>query len=271
MKDYPATPDGLRVDRDVEAGVLRLAFDRVDRRNALTDDIVLGLIELIEAAGSDEAVRVIHLTGEGDHFCSGFDLSLRGKPDTPPRTGATQRQMRWHVNRLIPTMLETQTPIVVAARGWVIGLGLNIALAADFAVVADDARLWAPFVGAGFTPDSGSSWLLPRLAGVARAKDMLLLGRKVSGLEAAEWGLVHQAVEGRALDTVAGDLVAELAAAPTVALGLTKLLINRGLDTDLPRHLADEAFAIELSSRSEDFTEASRAKRDKRAPDFRGR
>lgn len=161
MKDYPATPDGLRADRDVEAGVLRLAFDRVDRRNALTDDIVLGLIELIEAAGSDEAVRVIHLAGEGDHFCSGFDLSLRGKPDTPPRTGATQRQMRWHVNRLIPTMLETQTPIVVAARGWIIGLGLNIVLAADFAVVDDDARLWAPFVGAGFTPDSGSSWLLP--------------------------------------------------------------------------------------------------------------
>ena len=271
MKDYPTTPDGLLVDRDEGTGVLRLSLDRADRRNAITDDIVLALIDLIEAAGSDEAVRVVHLTGEGDHFCSGFDLALRGKPDVPPRTGSTQRQLRWHVNRLIPTMLQTQIPIVVSARGWVIGLGLNIALAADFCVVADDARLWAPFVDAAFTPDSGSSWLLPRLAGVARAKDMLLLGRKVTGLEAADWGLVHQSVEDRALDTVAGELVDQLAAGPTVAIGLTKLLVNQGLDETLDRHLAEEALALELSSRSEDFSEASRAKREQRAPDFRGR
>lgn len=271
MKAYPAAPDGLLVDLDAERGTLVLTIDRVERRNALTDEIVLALVEAIEAAGSDEAVRVIHLTGAGDHFCSGFDLGSRGEPEVAPRAGATQRTMRWHVNRLIPTILETQTPVVVSARGWMIGLGLNIALAADFAVVAEDARLWAPFVGAGFTPDSGSSWLLPRLAGVARAKDMLMLDRRVSGLEAAEWGLVHQAVEARAVDTVARELVDRLAASPTVALGLTKLLVNRGLTVDLERHLVDEALAIELASHSEDFVEAGRAKREQRDPDFTGR
>ena len=111
LRTYPEPIDGLSTDHD--GPILRLRIDRPERRNAITDDIVLGLIELIEVAGSDESVRVIHLSGTGEHFCSGFDLSLRGNTDDKPRTGATQRQMRWHVNRLIPSMLETQTPIVI--------------------------------------------------------------------------------------------------------------------------------------------------------------
>jgi 2-(1,2-epoxy-1,2-dihydrophenyl)acetyl-CoA isomerase len=269
MKPYPDTVDGLTVERS--DGTLQLTLDRPDRRNANTDEIVQALIGTIESAGGDDSVRVIHLTGTGDHFCSGFDLSGRTKPDSPPRTGETQRRMRWQVNELIPTMLETQTPIVTTARGIAYGLGLNLLLASDFAVVADDARIRSPFVGAGFTPDSGSSWLLPRLVGVARAKEILLLGREISGTTAAEWGLVHSAVPAAEVDAAGSALVAELAAAPTVAVGLAKTLVHRALTADLPRHLADEAMAIELSSRSEDFKEASRARRDKRDPDFTGR
>ena len=269
MKQHPTPPDGLVVE--VDGPVLRLRLDRPDRRNAVTDDMVLALIETIEAAGSDEAVRVIALSGTGEHFCSGFDLGLRGQSDAKPRVGATQRQMRWHVNRLIPTMLETQTPIVTAASGYVIGLGLNLVLASDFAVVADDARLRAPFTGMGFTPDSGASWLIPRLVGVARAKEMLLLSREITGLRAAEWGLVHRSAPEKSVAAVAEELVAELARAATVAVGLTKLLVQRSVTVDLGRHLADEALAIELSSRSGDFQEHARARRDGRAPDFEGR
>jgi 2-(1,2-epoxy-1,2-dihydrophenyl)acetyl-CoA isomerase len=269
MKDYPAPPEGLVVERD--GGVLRLRLDRPERRNAITDDMVLALIETIEAAGSDESVRVIALSATGEHFCSGFDLGLRGRTDERPRIGSTQRQMRWHVNRLIPTMLETQTPIVTAASGYVIGLGLNLVLASDFAVVAEDARLRAPFTGLGFTPDSGASWLVPRLVGVARAKELLMLSREITGLQAAEWGLVHRAAPLPAVPAVADDLVTELAGAATVAVGLTKLLVQRSLTVDLERHLADEGFAIELSSRSSDFQEAAKARKDRRAPDFDGR
>ena len=269
MKPYPDPVDGLRVDhRD---GALEVTIDRPERRNAVTDAIVQALIGTIESAGGDESVRVIHLSGTGDHFCSGFDLSGRTKPDSPPRTGETQRRMRWQVNELIPAMLETQTPIVTTARGTAYGLGLNLLLASDFAVVADDARLRSPFVGAGFTPDSGSSWLLPRLVGVARAKEVLLLGREISGATAADWGLVHTAVPAEEIEATGQALIAELATAPTVALGLAKTLVHRALTADLPRHLADEAMAIELSSRSEDFREASRARREKRDPDFTGR
>ncbi|MFI5045889.1 MAG: enoyl-CoA hydratase/isomerase family protein [Acidimicrobiia bacterium] len=269
MRPYPPDVEGLAVETD--DGILRMRLDRPDRRNAITDDMVLAMIDLVEVAGSDESVRVIHLSGTGDHFCSGFDLSLRGGSNDAVRAGATQRQMRWHVNRLIPALLETQTPVVTSVKGWCIGLGMNLALASDFVVAADDARFWAPFAEAGFTPDSGGSWLVPRLVGVARAKEMLMLGRKIDGTQAAEWGLIHRAVPAGDVDAVADELVSELAAAATVAVGLAKLLVQRSLTVDLTRHLEDEALALELSSRSEDFHENSRARREKRPPTFRGR
>jgi 2-(1,2-epoxy-1,2-dihydrophenyl)acetyl-CoA isomerase len=269
MKEYPLPPEGLTVER---AGpVLRLRLDRPERRNALTDDMVLAMIETIEAAGSDESVRVIALSATGENFCSGFDLGERGGAEEKPRVGSTQRRMRWQVNRLIPTMLETQTPIVTGARGWIIGLGLHLVLASDFAVVAEDARLRSPFATMAFTPDSGGSWLIPRLAGIARAKDMIMLGREVSGAQAADWGMLHRAVPTEQVDDVAEGLIDELASAATIAVGLSKLLIHRGLSVDLERHLADEALAIELSSRSDDFHEHARARRDKRDPKFQGR
>lgn len=272
MKAYPASVDGLVVDRD--GAIIRLLLDRPERRNALTDEIVMSMIDTIEAAGSDESVRVVSLAAGGDNFCSGFDLGVRGARggEAPrPRVGSIQRRLAWHVNRLIPTMLSTQVPIVAAAKGWVAGLGLHVLLACDFAVVADDARLWEPFVGSGFTPDSGGTWLLPRLVGVARAKEMLMLGREVSGAQAAEWGMVHRAVPVGEVDAVASELTAELAAAATVSVGLAKWLMHTGLGLELERHLHNESLAMELSSRSDDFREGASARAEKRPPNFTGR
>jgi 2-(1,2-epoxy-1,2-dihydrophenyl)acetyl-CoA isomerase len=268
VKPYPDAPDGLLVER--EGRVLRIRLNRPERRNAMTDEMVLGLTETLDAAGSDDEMRVISLCAEGADFCSGFDLAQRDTTERP-RAGSTQRRMRWHVNRLIPTMLEVQVPIVTAATGWIAGLGLNLLLASDFAVVADDARLWSPFTSAGFTPDSGGSWLLPRLVGMARAKEMLMLGRQISGSDAGGWGLVHRAVPSSEVERLAAELVGELAGAATVAVGLAKLLIHRSLSTELNAHLADEALALELASRSEDFKEGRRARVEKRRPDFEGR
>ncbi|MDW3219514.1 MAG: enoyl-CoA hydratase-related protein [Acidimicrobiales bacterium] len=270
-KPYPIDVDGLEIVTHHDRGVLELTIDRPDRRNAVTDDIVQALIGAIEAAGSDDEVRVVRLDGRGDHFCSGFDLAGRAKPDGPLRAGETQRRMRWQVDELIPAMLETQTPIVASVRGTAMGLGLAMALAADFAIVADDARLSSPFVRSGFTPDSGSSWLLPRLVGVARAKDMLLLGTTIDGATAAGWGMVHTAVPAGDVGAATDALVERLATSATVAVGLAKSLVHRSLTADLDRHLADEAMAIELSSRSADFAEWSRARREKRDPEFDGR
>lgn len=269
MSDYPSC-DGLQVRLD--GGVLRLTIDRPEKRNALTDEIVAAMIDSLSLAGRDEAVRAVVLTGTGAHFCSGFDIVARNREGGGrPRVGSIQRRVPALAHRLIPLMASVQTPIVALAQGWVAGIGLHLVLAADFAVVADDARLWEPFAERGFTPDSGATWLLPRRVGEVRAREVLLLGRALSGSEAAEWGMVHGAVPAAALESVGEELIGKLATGPTVTLGLTKWLLHVSAASPFDRQLEHEAFALELSSRSEDFKEGLAAFKEKRAPRFSGR
>ncbi|HEX5265859.1 MAG TPA: enoyl-CoA hydratase-related protein [Acidimicrobiales bacterium] len=261
---------GLRVAR--EDGVLRLTLDRPRRRNALDDAMVTDLIRELEDANQDESVRAVMLSGTGDHFCSGFDLAARNAPrDARPRVGSIQRRVSSEAHRLVPLLCSVQVPVVCRVQGWAAGIGLHLVLAADFAVVAEDARLWEPFMRRGFTPDSGGTWLLPRRVGEARAREMLLLGREVTGTEASAWGMVHRAVPEAELDAAVGEVLGRLASGPTVALGLTKWLMHAGASRSLEEHLADEAFGVELSSRSEDFREGMAAFGEKRDPEFRGR
>jgi 2-(1,2-epoxy-1,2-dihydrophenyl)acetyl-CoA isomerase len=253
-------------------GVLRLEFDRVEKRNALTDDIVAGVIDSLVLASTDESVRVVVMSGVGDHFCSGFDIVTRNEPSgSRPRVGSIQRRLPSQANRLISLMLRTQVPIVCVVRGWSAGIGLSLALAADFTIASHDAKFWAPFLGRGFTPDSGITWMLPRRIGEVRAREMLLLGRAVSGLEAADWSMVHSSVDLEELDQAAATLVDALSSAPTVAFGLTKSLLAASSNSSLESQFQDEAFSLELSSRSEDFKEGLRAFTEKRDPTFKGR
>ena len=255
------------------AGVLRIHLDKPAKRNALDDDMIAAITDAVDMAGRDEAVRVILFTAEGDHFCSGFDIvgRNRGDADARPRIGSIQRRLPSQSHRLIPLLATVQVPVVCAVRGWAAGIGLHLVAASDFAIVVDDATLWEPFTERGFTPDSGGTWLLPRLIGTVRAREMLLLGRTVSGKEAAEWGLVHQAVPASELDAAVDAVVQQLANGPTVALGLTKWMLHAGASASLEEHLRNEAFALELSSRSQDFREGMAAFVEKRSPRFEGR
>ncbi len=271
MTPYASVP-GLDVTAD-DAGVLRLVLDRPGRRNALDDTSMEGLIRVLEAAATDDGLRAVLLTGAGDDFCSGFDIigrNKRGADTARPRTGSIQRRMPNQANRLIPLLLELQLPVVCAVRGWAVGIGAQLALAADFTIAAEDAVFWYPFLRRGFTPDSGSTWLLPRVVGAVRARELLMLDRRFSGVEAAEWGVAHRAVPAGEVHKTAESLAAGLAAGPTVALGLTKSLLAAAPDHDLRRHLADEAYAMELSSRSPDFREGMRAFAERRSPEFGG-
>ena len=264
--------DGLAAE--VAGGVLRLTLDRPAQRNALTDVSLTALIRNLEVAATDDGLRAVLIAGSGGDFCSGFDIVSRNarEPDgARPRTGSIQRRLAVQAGRLIPLLLELQLPVVCAVRGWAAGIGAQLALAADFAVAARDATFWWPFLRRGFTPDSGSTWLLPRAVGPARARQLLLLGRKLSGAEAADWGLVHAAVDDAELDAAASGLTAELAAAPTVAFGLTKALLAAAPGRDLHGQLAGEAYALELSSRSPDFREGLAALTERRPPRFTGR
>ncbi len=262
--------DGLQVLLD--GSVLRLTLDRPEKRNAVDDTIMVGLADAIDAAGRDEAVRVVVLAGNGDHFCGGADIVARNAPGGErPRVGSVQRRVRSTAHRLIPLVMATQTPIVCRVQGWAAGIGFQLAVAADVTVAADDARFWQPFTERGFTPDSGATWLLPRLVGIVRARELLLLGRALEGAEAAAWGLIHRAVPAEQLDGAVEEVTERLASGPTVALGLTKWLLAAGQSEPLEAQLQNEAFALELSSRSEDFREGMQAFIEKRPPGFRGR
>jgi 2-(1,2-epoxy-1,2-dihydrophenyl)acetyl-CoA isomerase len=279
---YPSV-DGLRVERD--GAVLRLTLDRPQKRNALTDAMVAQLIDALDAAGRDEAVRAVVLTGAGDHFCAGADIVSRNagpgggaRPDGPaevaaprPRVGSIQRRLPSEAHRLVALVLSVQVPVVCRVQGWAAGIGFHLAVAADFTIAGEDARFWEPFAQRGFTPDSAGTWLLPRLAGMVRARELLLLGRRLHGAEAVDWGLIHASVQSARLDDEVEALVARLASGPTVALGLTKWLLRSGQTATLDAHLQDEALALELSSRSEDFREGLAAFKEKRDPHFRGR
>ena len=252
-------------------GVLTIRLDRPERRNALDHDGVDALIGHLSGAALDDGLRVIHLTGAGEHFCGGADWVSSNATAQKPRTGSLVRRTPLQAHRLIELLLEIQLPVVASVRGYAAGLGCHLALAADLTLAADDARFWEPFAARGFTPDSGGTWLLPRLVGVARAKRMLLLGEEVTGAVAAEWGLIHAAVPEPELDAATADVIARVANGPTVALGLTRQLVNRGLDATLTQALTGEAFALELSSRTTDFREGLAAFTERRPPDYTGR
>ena len=255
-----------------DRGALTLRLNRPDQRNAIDDETMLELIGAVEAAGTDESVRVVVVEGAGEHFCGGADIVARNeRSDRKPRTGSIQRRLPTQAHRLIPLLCTVQVPVVCKVRGWAAGIGFQIALAADVTIAADDARFWEPFGERGFTPDSGATWLLPRRVGEVRARELLLLGRTLSGAEAAEWGAIHRAVPVPELDAAVGEVVDRLASGPTVALGLTKWLLNAGASAELHAQLANEAFALELSSRTDDFREGMAAFREKRAPRFEGR
>ena len=253
-------------------GVLRITLDRPSHKNSLTPASVRALVEALEAAATDESLRAVLLDASGADFCSGADL-VAANPEAGerPRAGSLQRRTAVQAHRLIDVMTGVQLPIVCAVRGWAAGLGCQLALAADFTIAAQTATFWEPFVARGFTPDSGASWLLPRLVGLARAKELLLLGEQVSGAQAAEWGMIHRSVPEAELTGAAEALVQRLAQGATVAIGLAKRCLHGSLELPLVAAMEKEALALELSSRSQDFREGLAAFQERRKPAYKGR
>lgn len=264
----------MSVAMEASDGVLRVELDRPDRKNSLDPAAVRQIVVALEDAATDDTLRVIVLSGVGPDFCSGADWVASNRGDGPqpkPRPGSIQRRTALQAHRLVALLTEVQLPVVCAVRGWAAGLGCQIALAADFTVATESSRFWLPFTQRGFTPDSGATWLVPRLVGVARAKELLLLGRPVSGADAAAWGMIHRAVPEDGLAAAVAELVTELAGSATVAVGLTKRSIHRSLEVGLAEAMEHEAVALELSSRTADFKEGLSAFNERRSPRFEGR
>lgn len=262
--------DGLSIS--LRGGVLSLQLDDPGKRNALNDVSLRGLIDALELAQNDQNVRAVLLSGAGGHFCSGFDIVERNVDGGErPRTGAIQRRLPSQAHRLIVQLCELQVPVVSGVSGYAVGIGMQFVLASDFVVADRTATFWEPFVARGMTPDSGATWLAVRAVGPLRARRLLMLGQRLEADVAAEWGIVHEvAADGRA-EAEARELATSLAAGPTVALGLTRRLINSAAEARLRDQLDSEAYALELSSRSPDFREGLKAFVEKRQPTFGGR
>jgi 2-(1,2-epoxy-1,2-dihydrophenyl)acetyl-CoA isomerase len=266
----PAVSDGS-VHHSRNGATLRIALDRPSRRNALTHPMIDDLVRILSTAATDDSLRAISIEGAGEHFCGGADWVATNSGGHRPRTGDLVRRVPHTAHRVIELITSIQLPVVCVVRGWAVGLGCNLALAADFTVAADDATFWEPFIARGFSPDSGSTWLLPRLGGLPRARRMLLLGEKISGAKAADWGLIHDAISCAALADSAEELLARLTSGPTVAIGLAKQAIAYGQQATLIQSMNQELSSLELACRTADFREGLAAFREHRSPEFRGR
>jgi 2-(1,2-epoxy-1,2-dihydrophenyl)acetyl-CoA isomerase len=269
----PTTDDPeLLVARD--GAVTTITLNRPRQKNALTGGMVTGIIDAIRTAGADDDTRVVLITAKGDDFCAGMDLvqsNDTGGAPVKPRIGHLQRRMQVGSHDMILELDAVQLPVVASVRGWAAGVGNMLALSADVVIATPSTKFWVPFVTKGFSPDSGNTWLLPRLVGLARAKEMVLRGEPIDGTRAAEWGLISRCVAEDELDTAVAEVVNGFAKAATVSVGLAKTLMHNNLGADLRTALHNEAIHEELAIRSDDFKEGMRSFAQRRPPDYTGR
>jgi len=258
------------------SGIARLTIDRPDKGNAISPDERNRIIELLDAASDDPAIRVVVLTGAGDrHFCTGGDLShpaaRRSSSDTPFGPGETVRLIHSGIQRMFRAVLDCSKPIIAEVNGTAAGIGAHLAFACDLVVAADDARFIEVFVRRGLVPDGAGAYLLGRLVGPHVAKELLFFGDDLAAPDAERLGLVNRAVRRAELGTFVEAWAQRLAVAPTTMLGLTKSLVNRALDVDRETAMREEALAVEVNSRAHDFAEGQRAFLEKRPVHFLGR
>jgi 2-(1,2-epoxy-1,2-dihydrophenyl)acetyl-CoA isomerase len=250
-------------------GVLWVILNRPQAANALTPDHRDRVIEILDAASSDPSVRVVVLAAEGRHFCSGADLS--GGAGGPRLAGDIARALRTGSQRLMAAVLDCEKPVVAEVHGAAAGIGAHLVMACDFAVAADDARLIEVFARRGLVPDGGGAYLLPRLVGPMRAKELMMLADDLPAERAYQLGLVTSVVPRPELRGETEKLVERLAAAPTRTLALCKWLVNRSLDSSRDQCFADEAMAQEQNMGTDDAQEGVAAFVARRPAEFQGR
>lgn len=229
------------VTAETSAGVTVIAMDRPHARNALTVPGRLALRDALLEADRADDVRVVVIRGRGGHFCAGADI---GELALERDEVQARRYAKDVAQVVFSTVRSMRTPTVAAVDGAAAGAGMFLALGCDIVLATTRARFVASQLALGVPPDWGAVWLLPRLVGMARAKQLLLTGRAVDGVTAERWGLVAEVVEPAELDAAVDRVCGQLTAAPPEALGTTRVGLDASLDTSLEEFLDWEATAI---------------------------
>jgi len=249
--------------------VTTITLNRPEARNAVNDDMREELLAVLTDARTNLDVRAVVLTGAGKGFCTGADLSRRGSGPTGP--GAAREMLRTRSQRLIRAVWELEKPVIAAVNGVAAGLGAHLAFACDLVIAAAESRFIEVFVRRGIAVDAAGAYLLPRLIGLAKAKELVFFGDDLAADDAQRIGLVNKVVPGDQLQAVAAEWALRLASGPTYALGMSKRLLNRSLDVDMETALDEEAMVQSLVTQSEDTKEGMLAFMEKRTPAFKGR
>lgn len=258
---------------EIDGAVARITFNRPKVRNALTTGMVKTMQEFLKACEHDDRVRCIVMTGAGGHFMAGGDVQGFAKAiDAEPGERRRDFEQRALVAANLFSVIERMPkPIVAKVRGAVAGASVGWVAASDFVLVSDTALFIIAHVVLGTSPDGAVTWHLPRAIGLRKAKEMALLGDRLSAAEAVEYGLANRMVPDAELDAETEKLVDRLANGPTVAIGRTKLLLNQASGNQLERQIQLEAASFGACAGTADFAEGVRAFVEKRGAKFEGR
>jgi len=246
-------------------GVVTVTLNRPEKKNAMNAAMFNELLAVFREVGDSVSDRVLVVTGAGEAFCSGADLGERG-------TDARHPLLRLHwVADVALALHRIPKPVIAKVNGIAVGAGLNLALGCDLVVASDTARFSEIFARRGLSIDFGGSWLLPRLIGMHRAKELAFFADIVSAKEAAELGLVNRVVPASQIDAFVADWADRLAAGPPLALSMTKRLLTNAFSLTMDEALEAEGLAQSVNAGTEDTPEAIQAFLEKREPKFKGR